>query len=245
MGAFIKILIGILILFTCTLADAQDDILLSMQSNFKAKNYRKVIDATKSYLKKHQPHDTVQLQLMHLKSRSYRMLQQYDSSFYTYIEIIKKYPTDRVTLVHLGYLFGEAGNYHSAFHFLQKLRKYHPTDPVGTLNFSFYHNELGNHETAIAYADSTLQIARDSLTIGSAWNNRCYANIQLGNLTVANEELEVSLSYFPNNSYAYRNLALINIGKRKDEEACAALEIASQLGGIHITQQLKRDFCGK
>lgn len=240
-----RVLTGILFVFTFTVAHAQDDMLLSIQSSFKAKQYRKVIDDTKSYLKKYQTRDSVQLQLLHLKSRSYRMIQQYDSSFYTYIEIIKKYPTDRVTLVHLGYLFGEAGNYHSAFHFLQKLRKHHPTDPLGTLNFSFYHNELGNPDIAIAYADSTLQLARDSLTVGSAWNNRCYANIQLGNLSVASEELEISLSYFPNNSYAYRNLALINIEKRKDEEACAALEKASQLGGVHITQQLKKDFCGK
>lgn len=235
----------ILIVFTATFAQAQQDILQSVGGAYKAKNYRQVIDETEAYLKSHQSLDTVQLQLLHLKSRAYVLIQEYDSSYYTYEEIVQKYPSDRLSLIHLGYLFGEAGNYYTAFYFLEKLRKYHPKDPVGTLNYSFYYNELGMHGKAIAYADSTLQLAQDSLTIGAAWNNRCFANIQMGKLSVAVQELKTSLSFFPLNSYAYKNLALIHLEIKNEEKACEALEMARLLGGARITQQLRREFCGK
>jgi tetratricopeptide (TPR) repeat protein len=240
-----RILTVILILLTFAFAHAQEGILSSVESEFKAKNYRQVIDVTEAYLKEHQAVDSVQLQLLHLKSMAYGLIEEYDSSFYTYVEILQKYPSDRITLIHMGSVFGEAGNYYSAFYFLEKLRKYHPEDPVGTLNFSFYQNELGNHEKAIAYADTTLCLAQDSVIIGSAWNNRCYANIQLGKLSEASQELKTSLSYFPLNSYAYRNLALILIEKQNHKKACDALEMARQLGGFHITWQLRKEFCEK
>lgn len=238
-----RILTTILLIWTSAFAHAQESILLSVKSAYETKNYRQVIDATEAYLKTNQALDSVQLQLLHLKSKAYGHIQEYDSSFYTYVDIYQKYPSDRLSLIHLGYVFGEGGNYYSAMYFLEKLRKYYPEDPVGTLNFSHYLNELGNHKKAIAYADSTLQLARDSVTIGAAWNNRCYANIQLGKLKEASQELRTSLSYYPLNSYAYRNLALILLEKQNHKKACEALEMARQLGGFHITWQLRKEFC--
>ncbi len=234
----------ILILLTTTFAHAQQEILTSIDSAYKVKNYRQVIDATDAYLLANQSLDNVQLQLLHIKSRAYHKIQEYDSSFNTYVEILQKYPADRLTLVHLGYVFGEAGNYYSAFYFLEKLRKYHPKDPVGTLNFSYYYNELGIHEKAIAYADSTLALAKDSVTMGAAWNNRCYANIRLGKIPTAIQELKTSMSYYPLNSYAFKNLALIHLEAQNNKEACEALGIAQQLGGVRITKQLKSECCG-
>lgn len=233
----------VLFIITSNFAYAQHEVLQSVDSAFKAKNYRQVIDATQAYLQENKKLDSVQLQLLHLKSRAYRYIQEYDSSFYTFVNIFNKYPSDRLTLIHLGYVFGEAGNYYTAFYFLEKLRKYHPEDPVGTLNLSYYNNGLGMHEKAIAYADSTLKMTQDSLTIGAAWNNRCFANIQLGNLAVAIKELKTSLAYYPLNSHAYKNLALIHIETQNHEEACNALEMARMLGGINITRELRKEYC--
>ncbi|MDF9797157.1 tetratricopeptide (TPR) repeat protein [Catalinimonas alkaloidigena] len=239
-----RVLAFSLFFFSVSFVQAQQEVLLDVEAAFKAKNYRKVINFTEAYLHVNPPVDTVQLKLLHLKSRAHRYLEEYNYSFYTYVDILKKYPSDRLTLIHLGYMFGEAGNFYTAFYFLEKLRKYHPNDPVGTLNLSYYNNGLGMHEKAIAYADSTLQLAQDSLTIGAAWNNRCFANIQLGNLETAVQELKTSLSYYPLNSHAYKNLALIHIETENSEEACNALEMSRMLGGVSITNQLRKEYCG-
>lgn len=238
-----KIFTTTAILLVNTVCIGQVKILDEVSAHFKEQNYHRAINEIRGYLEENNELDSIPLKLLHWKARSYGMLQDYDSSFYTYVDIINKFPSDRIALIQLGYRYGEARNFKMAFYFFQNLRKYYPDDPIGTQNFSFYLNELGEYKTAIVYADSTLSLAKDSLTLGSAWNNRCFSNIKLGNFAIAKEELAISLSYYPNNSYAYRNLALTLIEEGKIEDACDALEKAQQLGGIYITEQLRNQYC--
>ncbi|MEQ9441256.1 MAG: hypothetical protein RIG62_19590 [Cyclobacteriaceae bacterium] len=238
---FMRIII--ILLLTSATCFAQNEVLKKVSEDFKKEDYRQAIVRITDYLNAYKNHDSTYLELLHWKLRSYGMLNNQDSVFFTCVEINDKFPSDQIALIQLGFMYGEAENYERAFYYFQKLRQYYPNDPVGTQNISFYLNNTGEYETAIKYADTTLALANDSITLGAAWNNKCYSNIKLGNFSKGKKNLKASFEFFPNNSYAYRNLALILIEERKIEEACNALEKAKQLGGFYITEELIKEHC--
>lgn len=235
-------LIPILVLIA-TLANGQNSILEFVKSQFKSENYAEVIKTVDAAINNNGTPDSILIELMHFKARSYGMIQDYDSSFYAYVDIYKRFPQDFHASLELGYRYGESGDYETAFYLFRNIRKYHPKEPSATVNLAYYNNEAGNYELSIPYSDTTLILAQDSMIIGTAWNNRCYSNIKLGNYSLAKEELEKSLNYYPNNSYAYRNKGLILLNENRTQEACEAFEQAKGLGGIYITEELRKKYC--
>lgn len=235
----------ILFVFTVITVNCQELKYDLAKTEFESGNYSSVINIVNQEISKNSLHDSVIIELMHLKARSFALIQNHDSSFYTLVDIYNRFPKDFHALLQLGYLYGESGDFKTAFFFFQNIRKYYPNELSAVNNLSFYNNEAGDYHLGLAYADTTLQMASDSLSIGAAWNNRCFSNIMLGNYSDAKRDLAKALIYYPNNSYAYKNKGLILIVEGEIEQACEAFERAKDLGGVYITEELRKEYCNK
>ena len=166
-----------------------------------------------------------------------------DSTFYTYQAIVERKPDDFISLIYLSNAYGDGGYYTQMKKLLYQLKRYHPKKHWWATNMSYYLNEAGQFELSRNYADTSLTLATDSTTIGIAFNNRSYANLGLGDIKSAIDDNTKALLYFPNNSFAYKNLALIYLKKADTTNACNALNKAKNLGGHNITQNLIERFC--
>lgn len=239
-----RIFLFTLILFTNNIVFGQHPIIDSVRSIFSSGNYSKVIQIVNQEIKNSTLSNNVVAELMITKAGAYEYLQDYDSSFYTFYDIYRRFPSNFYASLELGYRYGESGDFESAFYFFNNIRIYHPSEPSATINLAYFNNEAGNYKKSIAYSDTTLMLSTDSTTIGVAWNNRCYSNIMLGNIRIAKSDLDESLKFYPNNSYAYRNAGLILLTENKKNEACEAFERSKQLGGLLLTEELRKKHCG-
>lgn len=74
---------------------------------------------------------------------------------------------------------------------------------------------------------------------GLAYNNLGFISYKKGEYEKGLELIKSSLSYFVDNSYAYKNQALIYIAQNQLTKACEALETAEQLGfSLHYGQEV-------
>jgi len=62
------------------------------------------------------------------------------------------------------------------------------------------------------------------------YNNRGFAKYKLGDYKGALEDIDLSISLLPNNSYAFRNRALVHLAQNEKELACADMQKALDLG---------------
>ncbi len=183
------------------------------------------------------------MKLYNFRARAFERMGNYDSVFYTYQSILRKKPDDLISLLYLGSAYGDSGYYKEMAQLFYQLKSYHPTEHVWATNMSYYLNDGGYFELGKNYADTSLLLAKDSTWIGVAYNNRAYANLGLGNIDQAKKDIERSFSFQPNNSYAYRNNALILLNEGDTINACQSLYKARELGGIIITEKLINENC--
>jgi tetratricopeptide (TPR) repeat protein len=151
---------------------------------------------------------------------------------------------DLGALNNLALLYSDLGDTVNAFAHLKKLMRVYPEDDLGWINMGFFLGTIGKHEQALGYYDEAEKRGRRD---GRFYNNRGYSRLGVGDVKGARQDVERSIKLYPGNSYAYRNLALIEIKENKIGAACDALEKALQLGYTKIygdeVIELRRKNC--
>lgn len=154
--------------------------------------------------------------------------------------------TDIAALVNLGYVCDEAGKSDETLKFLLKAVEVDPTFVASYANIGFKYQNMGDHNKAIEYYNKVLEMDPNEAL---GYSNRSYNRLKIGDLKGALQDINKSIKLYPANSYAYKVRALIYIEKKKDEEACADLNTASELGyttmyGDEVVE-LQKKYCKK
>lgn len=233
----------LLTLLTFHLYAQSDSLYNSLEKLLELTEYRRVLTKVEQHLNQHDVPDSVFAKLYNFRARAFERMGNYDSVFYSYQSTLKRKPDDLVSLVYLASAYGDGGYYYEMAQLFYQLKSYHPTQHVWATNMSYYLNEGGYFEQAKNYADTSLLLAKDSVWQGVAYNNRSYANLKLGNLEQAKSDIEQAFLLYPNNSFAFRNNALILLQEGDTINACEALYKAKELGGLAITEELIKQHC--
>lgn len=215
----------------------------SLEIALTKSDYRVVLNSVDNFLTDHPVPDSTYARLFKYKAIAYEKLGALDSVFHMYTAIVTRKPDDYIALTYLSNAYGDSGYYKEMTKVLYQLKRYYPNEHWWATNMSYYLGEGGYFELSKNYADTSLQLANDSTWIGVALNNRSYAYIGLGLFEKALEDNERALNYFPANSFAYRNKALILLSKLDTTKACTALFKAKSLGGVVITEELIETYC--
>lgn len=110
-------------------------------------------------------------------------------------------------------------------------------------NLAYYSIENGDYCSAIDYADKGLNFATDSVWKGSLLNNKGFA---IGLCKDINEGLtyvDKSLTYFPDNSYAYYYKGVLYSRQNNNELACRHFIKAKELGAVIMTKLWLEELC--
>lgn len=94
-------------------------------------------------------------------------------------------------------------------------------------NLAFMYQQTEKHLEA---KNILSKIIKDEPDSPLPYSNRSYSNLRLGNTKEALKDINKSLILFPENSYAFRNRALIYIKLNQFEKACIDIETAIKLG---------------
>lgn len=126
--------------------------------------------------------------------------------------------------------YAESGKVESASNDFDKALQLDPNLAEAYLNRAFYVKEKSGDYTG-AVADYNKFIALNTSSNNSfAYSNRGYSKYKLNRFSDAIDDIEKSIQLDPENSYAYKNLALVYIALDKLELACSNLSKASSLG---------------
>jgi tetratricopeptide (TPR) repeat protein len=110
---------------------------------------------------------------------------------------------------------------------LERAVRHDSSDQKCYLNLAFMYGEFGRYQKALDINNMLIdRFGKDARTL----NNRGYCKYKLGDLEGALEDINNSLGVAPNNSYAYRNRALVYLDQKKKEDACRDLQKARALG---------------
>ncbi|MCF8295921.1 MAG: tetratricopeptide repeat protein [Saprospiraceae bacterium] len=95
------------------------------------------------------------------------------------------------------------------------------------INLGFNYSEMDSLDLSIEYFGKAIEMDSTQALI---YSNRGYTYYKKGDYTNALKDINYSISLYPGNSYAYRNLALVYIATNKMDEACTVLGYALDYG---------------
>jgi tetratricopeptide (TPR) repeat protein len=222
----------------CQLSD-NDSLTFLRQS----KQYNLALTLVNEILSKPIEIDTIRRGFLHEKGFIFEHLSEPDSALNCYLEVLNSSPNFTPSINGAASIYGEFGQYDKAYLLFAKIRNKDQNDILPLSNIIYFKGLEGNYNDAIIYADTAMVIAKDSIVIALVLNNRGYAKLKIGKLTEALEDINKSLNYLPNNSYAYRNKALIYIENEELDDACLALQKAKDLGAVNMTKELIDNYC--
>ena len=134
---------------------------------------------------------------------------------------------NRTALNNLGLASSDLGDTATAFRCLKAMVRLDPKDDVAWLNTGFFLGTLGRHKEALVYYDEAERLGRKDARF---FNNRGFSRLGAGDMKGARKDIERSLEKDARNSYAYRNLAHLEVASGNKEAACTAMERAIALG---------------
>ncbi|NJK94580.1 MAG: tetratricopeptide repeat protein [Bacteroidales bacterium] len=161
-----------------------------------------------------------------------------------YRTILNLDSNDIFSCVGISYAYWMLHEMELCFKYLDRAYIIDPKNILTLNNLSYFHGQAGNYDTGLKYANEGL--ALDSLTNdlkATLLNNRGYAYIGLKNYDKALEDINNSILLFPENSFAFYNRALANIGLNKTDNVCSDLKKSKKLGGNFIPKELNEKYC--
>jgi tetratricopeptide (TPR) repeat protein len=166
--------------------------------------------------------DNIQLENVKAKAieniaKIYVVQKKHDKAIETFEKLIKLYPTIPDAYQQLAFEYGEVGQYQKAIEMNdkaliveQQIKRDENGDVIIMDNSKF--NDRGNNRIAFIY------------------NNRGYAKHKLGKNAEALDDINRSIGIYPDNSYAFRNRALVNIALHDTAAACVDITESLKLG---------------
>ncbi len=171
----------------------------------------------------------------------YGYLGDHEKSIKAYLMAIKVYPESPDYHNNLALAYHRNKEFDKAQEYAYKAIELKPEDLMFKGNLAYIFTSIDKYEEAIQIYDEIL--AKEVSPI--SYNNRGYAKLKLGNYEAALKDINFSLKLYPENSYAYRNRALVYIEMKKTDEACKDLKKANELGysisyGKEVNQLLEK-----
>jgi tetratricopeptide (TPR) repeat protein len=181
-----------------------------------------------------------------------RLKKDYVSAIKDYEMILAANPEPGVEincLLSIAKSLGALKRNEEAVAYLERLTKSYPEMTVGFTNLAFRYAEMGNYKKAIELNEKVIALEQKnanksdlaevagkvivkggSIVIALAYNNKGYAEYKLGNTQAAMASINHSISLYPENSYAYRNRALVYLALKNNVSACIDIDKALELG---------------
>lgn len=188
------------------------------------------------------------IEILTLRATVYKRMNRLDDAIVDMQELIRLQPADTRHRVNLGYLYGESKRYTESLEVLEKAKAMAENDPDIYVSLSYYNGEVGAFDNVIKYAEKGLALARpkDSLSIGSLMNNLGYAQAKKISPKKGIETITKSLSFTPDNPYAYINLGRIYLDINDKEKACLNFKKGTEKGtwdGVMLADEYMQKNC--
>lgn len=204
------------------------------ESLFMKKNYTAAIDNYKNILNNNPIESIESLSYLSI-AKTFVKLNQNDEAIFYLENCIKKYPDLILAINNLAFRYNVKGNYSKSIMLFEKALN---------LSLKLKTNDDGN----INFSDKLIGLeGTDKITIALILNNISFAKHKLKRNEEALIDVNKSIELYSENSYAYRNLALIYIDLNKLDKACEAIEKSLKLGfekqfGSEISE-LENKYC--
>jgi len=206
--------------------------------------YKETIELSSKEITKLKTTDPLYKKMTWLRVDCYMGLSDFKSAIKDYNSLISLDSKDASLYVGLSYAYWSIGDDLNCFKSIDKAYAINPKD-AGTLsNMSYYYGQAGKYDESIKYSTIGLEQKKLQNTLkGSLLNNRGYAYIKLKQYDKALADINQSIIFHPDNSYAYCYRALANIGLKKLETVCKDLDKSKSLGGVTLTKDLIEKHC--
>ncbi len=167
------------------------------------------------------------IDILNFRALIFTRLQDIENAIQDYKDVLELDPEYDMAYSNLSMLFANKGEHEKAKELQLKSIELNPTEIRYYNNLSLTYIELGKFNEADSLM--TICIEESESPDPFFYNNRGYARIKLGKLKIAEQDIKRSITLHPDNSYAYRNLALLYIEKNQKEAICKNLEKAIEL----------------
>jgi tetratricopeptide (TPR) repeat protein len=182
-------------------------------------------------------HDTIKYGLHLNRSGALHSVRDFDGAYKDLMVCYMLDSTKSSVQVNISNIFRDKGDMALAEKWLLKADKTEPNNVVINNNLGYFYIQERSYEKAVKYLDFVIAKADEHPNImerkeirGYAYSNRGFCNFKLGNIKKALADFEQGIKYCPENSYVYKNRALLYIDQKKLKEACGDLTIATALG---------------
>lgn len=208
--------------------------------------FKEAIDLSTNELKKIKNSDSLYKKIIVIRVDCFMGLSDFKSAIDDWKILIGLNPKDVSNYEGVAYAYWAIGDDANCFEYLHNAHKINPQNASLLSNMSYYYGEIGKYDESIKY--STIGLDQSNLEDklkGSLLNNRGHAYIGLMQYDKAIKDINQSMNYFPENSYAYYYRALANIGLKQMNTVCSDLQKAKSLGGVVLTKELIVKHCEK
>ena len=187
--------------------------------------------------------DTLYKRILFLRAFCYSNDGKLDLAITDNETLLKQFPNDLHYLLNMSYLYGENQQFDNCLKVLRQALILDSSNVYILNNLSYYSNQSGKYEDAIRYSTKGLTLTTDSVWVATLLNSLGFAQARTISIEKGVNTIKQSISYQPNNPYAFFNLGLIYLDKKEIEEACKNFKIARQFGGINMTEKYIKQYC--
>lgn len=214
----------------------------------------------------------ITISLMVVRSQSYYMKGQYEEAIIDFKKILSSNPIESVesmTYLNLASSLVRTKKNDEAISYLETCIKKFPNFLLGINNLAYRYSEKGEYLKSLELYEKGLKLAldlkpnedgqvnfskkligekgSDKISLGLIYNNMGYVKYKLKRYEQALIDINKSIELYPENSYVYRNKALVYIDLKIIDKACNEIEKAIELGftkqyGTEM-QELKEKHC--
>ncbi len=190
--------------------------------------------------------------LLNTRADSFRLKGEYAKSYEDYKLVLNDNPIEGIeanSLINIAKSLVKLDRNDEAILYLEKCTKKFPNFTVAYINLAFRLMEKGNYKKAILIDNEALEtieknhkdengktrvskkilVTDDNSQIPLIYNNRAFAKYKEGDYDNVLKDVNYSISLYQDNSFAYKNRALIYLALNKSELACNDIQKAIAL----------------
>ena len=165
--------------------------------------------------------------VLNLRGVIFNHLGKYEKALDDYRVILKMNSSHVEALTNTAMIFMNLKNYEKAEKLMKKAVELEPEASIYLNNLGFIYLQSEQFEKAEAIFNESLE--KNDLMKPILLNNRGFARFKQGKLDLALEDFEASIELYPENSFVYKNLALLQIESGELNKACESLDMAIKL----------------
>jgi tetratricopeptide (TPR) repeat protein len=221
----------------------QKDTFIDAANLYTNKQYAQSIILCNTVLPRLNIKDTLYEKYTLLRGSAYFEMHDFSSSIKDYLVLISLKPKEIPYRINLAYMYGELNRFDDCLTALKNALEVDTTNTVTLSNLSYYSGQFLKYSDAIRYAEKGLKYPADSSVKSALLNNKGYGYIGLKRYSEALNNINMAIKFDPNNSYAYCFRAMAHIRMKQMETVCDDLNKAKELGGIVLTEELRKKYC--